>query len=32
MGEELASLDPKLEALMTEWEALERELADSKAQ
>jgi ABC-type multidrug transport system ATPase subunit len=32
MGAELAALDPKLEALMTEWEVLERELAESKAQ
>ena len=27
LGEELAALDPKLEALMAEWEGLESELA-----
>ena len=29
LGEELAALGPKLDALMTEWEGIEREIASS---
>ena len=29
LGEELAALAPKLDTLMTEWEALEREIAEA---
>jgi ATPase subunit of ABC transporter with duplicated ATPase domains len=34
LGEEMAALDPKIEALMAEWEGLEREIAeaDSKSE
>jgi ATPase subunit of ABC transporter with duplicated ATPase domains len=34
LGEELAALDPKLDQLMTEWEGIEREIAeaDSKSE
>jgi ATPase subunit of ABC transporter with duplicated ATPase domains len=31
LAKELAALDPKIEALMTEWEGLERELAEAGA-
>jgi ATPase subunit of ABC transporter with duplicated ATPase domains len=30
LAQELAGLDPKIEALMTEWEGLERELAEAE--
>jgi ATPase subunit of ABC transporter with duplicated ATPase domains len=32
LGEELAALGPKLDALMTEWEGLEREIAEADSQ
>jgi ATPase subunit of ABC transporter with duplicated ATPase domains len=31
LGEELAALGPKLDALMTEWEGIEREIAEAEA-
>jgi ATPase subunit of ABC transporter with duplicated ATPase domains len=32
LGEELAALGPKLDALMTEWEGIEREIAEADSQ
>ncbi len=32
LGEELAALGPKVDALMTEWEGLEREIAEADSQ
>ncbi len=32
LGEEMAALDPKVEALMAEWEGLEREIAESQSE
>ena len=31
LGEELAALDPKLDALMAEWEGLERDIAQAES-
>ena len=31
LGEELAALGPKLDALMTEWEGIEREIAEAES-
>jgi ATPase subunit of ABC transporter with duplicated ATPase domains len=32
LGEELAALGPKVDALMTEWEGIEREIAEAESQ